>query len=119
MQSSHPPPLRYKAYSDFVLPAILNHPDLDPGEQLLMQQQGKMLSDWGAFSCGELLNPYMDNTGNKNVMNLSTAIRDTKKGKSDTAGGKKKAGTHVTTKCQCDGLMHKCEKYQVAMGLVR
>lgn len=74
-----------------------------------------MLSDWGAFTCGELLNPFMDNTGTKNVMNLSSAVQDTKNGKTATVGGK----NGVTTKCQCDGLMHKCEKYQVAMALVR
>ena len=28
-------------------------------------------------------------------------------------------GGGVTTKCQCDGQMHKCEKYQVAVALVR
>jgi hypothetical protein len=92
---------------------VLHHPDLDPGERLLIQQQAKMLSDWGAFSCGELLNPYMDTSGTNGAFSMTTAVENTKRGKAEATGG------GVTTKCQCDGQMHKCEKYQVAMALVR
>jgi len=109
----------HAAYAEMLLPAILNHPSLPPDKQLLLQQKAEMLANWGAFSCGELLNPHMNNTGTKNVMNLSMALKDTKNGRSAARGGRKAHSTDVETMCQCRGRMHKCEKYLTAMALVR
>eukprot|EP00041_Stephanoeca_diplocostata_P035757 m.1273212 g.1273212 ORF g.1273212 m.1273212 type:complete len:1882 (-) comp24753_c0_seq1:749-6394(-) len=103
------------AYHHMVMPAVMQHPHLRRYERRVKDSQALTLAKWGAFGCGELSNPLLDTRGSKGA-------RSKRSGERNTAAAQRRVKHQLplgVNACGCEGKMHQCAKYLVAVSLVR